>query len=208
MQLLWQQHFSNDGPDEQNKCKELVTEVLPEFVVQYIKMMKAKETLDAVSTCKTVLLTVGDSASDVYALVVLLMATSRYAISMAISLAIANVVQALAAYFWQREGPVVTGAALFGLKPQEMVDLELLTPRAGVEFDEAVRRKNEEEGGGKGKRKKKATTTSLSSAARFHHQSPNALPSRPPDQRDAATRPKRQDNTMKVVTTTIKEVLV
>ena len=48
------------------------------------------------------------------------------------------------------------GAPLFGLKPQEMVDLELLTPRAGVEFDEAVRRKNKKDGGGdNGKKNKK-----------------------------------------------------
>ena len=47
------------------------------------------------------------------------------------------------------------GAPLFGLKPQEMVDLELLTPRAGIEFDEAVKRKEQEEGGGKGQKKKK-----------------------------------------------------
>ena len=32
------------------------------------------------------------------------------------------------------------GVPFFGLKPQEMVDLELLTPRAGPEFDKAVKR--------------------------------------------------------------------
>mgnify|MGYP006090977869 FL=1 len=32
------------------------------------------------------------------------------------------------------------GVPFFGLKPQEMVDLELLTPRAGPEFDQAVKR--------------------------------------------------------------------
>ena len=38
------------------------------------------------------------------------------------------------------------GAPLFGLKPQEMVDLELLTPRAGIEFDEAVKVKSKRRG--------------------------------------------------------------
>merc|ERR1712185_281727 len=120
MQLWCQQTFDQiaDSPEERNKkYRELVTEVLPAFIVLYVKMMKTQETLDVVSTCKTVLLTVGDSASDMYALVVLLMAKSRYAITMAISLVIANVVQALGAYFAQREGPVVAGAALLGLKP-------------------------------------------------------------------------------------------
>jgi hypothetical protein len=43
------------------------------------------------------------------------------------------------------------GVPMFGLKPQEMVDLELLTPRAGPEFDMAIKR-NERK---KKKRKKK-----------------------------------------------------
>ena len=47
------------------------------------------------------------------------------------------------------------GTPFFGLKPQEMVDLELLTPRAGVEFDEAVKRKQGEDGLAHGKKKKK-----------------------------------------------------
>ena len=68
-------------------------------------------------TIKTVMLTWGDSISDYYAAVLLVRARSKYTNPMVIMLAIANVIQALSAYFWQKEGGFVTLAALLGLKP-------------------------------------------------------------------------------------------
>ena len=47
------------------------------------------------------------------------------------------------------------GVPMFGLKPQEMVDLQLLTPRDGPEFDKAVERKERKEKKKKKKDKKK-----------------------------------------------------
>jgi len=35
---------------------------------------------------------------------------------------------------------IFIGVPFFGLKPQEMVDLELLTPRDGKEFNQAVKK--------------------------------------------------------------------
>ena len=73
--------------------------------------------LGALVTLLTVLLTWGDTVSDWVTLEQLLRADSPYFLPMLGMLVFANVVLALAAYFYQRDGVLASLAALVGLKP-------------------------------------------------------------------------------------------
>jgi hypothetical protein len=58
------------------------------------------------------------------------------------------------------------GVPFFGLKPQEMVDLELLTPRAGPEFDKAVKKMQKKK---KERRRRMARTMTTTTNHHHHH---------------------------------------
>ena len=104
--------------EEQNKrYKELVCDVLPKLLAEHVKATRRALIWDSVATLRTMLLTWGDSVSDVFALWLLFQANSPYRWAMLIALVIANLVQTLMTHFVQREGPFTTIAALFALKP-------------------------------------------------------------------------------------------
>ena len=70
----------------------------------------------ALVTAKTVLLTWGDTVSDVYSFVILQTAGSGFALPMLIMLIVANLIMALQAKLMLKQGIIPTLAALLGLK--------------------------------------------------------------------------------------------
>ena len=107
----------HDEEEQLRMYRELINEVLLPLLASFVKSRASAFLWDAQMTIKTVLLTWGDTVSDVYALAVLLAAGSSYATPMLAALIFAVVLQALVSYFGQREGALITVAALLGLKP-------------------------------------------------------------------------------------------
>ena len=99
------------------KYRDLVRNVLPLLLAEHVKVKRSATIWDIVMTTKTVLLTWGDSVSDLIALALLLEEGSRYATPMLVALIVANFTQALCTYLIQRESAMATVAALFSLKP-------------------------------------------------------------------------------------------
>ena len=85
-----------DEEEQLRMYRELINEVLLPLLASFVKSRASAFLWDAQMTIRTVLLTWGDTVSDVYALAVLLAAGSSYATPMLVALIIAQVVQAIA----------------------------------------------------------------------------------------------------------------
>ena len=88
----------HDEEEQLRMYRELINEVLLPLLASFVKSRASAFLWDAQSTIKTVLLTWGDTVSDVYALALLLAAGSSYAIVMLILFILAQIVQALMTY--------------------------------------------------------------------------------------------------------------
>ena len=112
MAQIWQQEqFDHLSEREQvRKYRDLVRNVLPLLLAEHVKVKRSATIWDIVMTTKTVLLTWGDTVSDVFALYVLLQAEppSEYAVPMLIMLIIANLVQAGCTHIVQKQGAFAT----------------------------------------------------------------------------------------------------
>ena len=96
---------------------------VPKEMLEGIAVMTLEDDEDAaehastMATITEVLITWGDSVSDMINLALLLKTGSRYGPIMLGTLVFANLLQAVATYFWQRQGVLATASALLGLKP-------------------------------------------------------------------------------------------
>ena len=84
----------------------------PSLLVGCLKFKVTAGIFSATMLIKTVLLTWGDTVSDVVALGFMLAASSRFGVSMLIALLVAQVLQAFMAYFCQDEGALAIAAVL------------------------------------------------------------------------------------------------
>ena len=127
MRIWVQEHLTHLDPEVRlKKYEELFVEVMPQFLAGHVKKARSAMIWDAVLTKKRVmtlqtvvemLITWGDSVSDMIALEVLLRTDSSYAAPVIAMLIFAHVAQAACTRFFKHQGPLATFAALLGLSP-------------------------------------------------------------------------------------------